>query len=689
MLQCSVRRKGSSLLLDVEGKLIPALAYVTYNPAGGRYAQFAGQGIRIFSVTVYMGDRGINPSSGIRSFRPGCWKQGDTFDFSPVKEDFQRILNAVPDALIFPRIYFDVPLWWEGNHPLETAQDQGGHPLRQSFASEVWLSDCRRGLQNFYVWLSQSGFEDHVIGCQMAAGGTEEWAYPWSYQGQMLDYSPVNRKAFSNWLCRKYGGDIARLNCAWQTGFDSFDKAGIPLPAERKYARYPGGEAGRNVTDYYLYHSIAVANAIVRLCSFVKETSGGKLLAGAFYGYDLEISDPDVGHCALKYVLESDCVDFLASPADYMKNRAQGVDWSFMAPVESVMLHNKLWFVEADVRTSLTRFLKDSMPFAVPDNQSYEAEVWKGPETLSRSADAMAKVFARALTHGTALWWFDMWAGWYDHPQLMGIIHSAFDIYRQAMLKGGGPAAAQTAVIVDEMSYVLFPQEKDEVGGALARLRLELGFMGAPYDTYLYSDLKSIPVENYKLFLILNAEHISAAQKEELKSHCAADGRTLVWLGGSMDCQENIPELPSEGKECYTLQTGGDGNSVLALVKEKDCCEVFSAASCLSAKTLRKIAVLSGVHVYCHTDDVVYAGNGFAAIHAASDGQKRLYFPECTDGECIMGNGGAISGEFYHDLKMSLGETVIWRITPHGEGRNDSADSDKKKGDTERCTDHA
>lgn len=395
----------------------------------------------------------------------------------------------------------------------------------------------------------------------------------------------------------------------------------------------------------------------------------------------MEIANPNLGHCALKYVLESDCVDFLASPAAYTRDRALGVDWPPMAPIESVQLHDKLWFVEADVRTCLTRCLKDSMPFAVPENKSYEASVWKGPETLEHSVDAMGKVFAHALTHHTALWWFDMWAGWYDHPEIMGFINSAADIYRKAMLENGAPSSAQIAVIVDEVSHTLFPSVSGEIQKAFSQQRIELGFMGTPYDTYLFSDLQSIPVEKYRMVIFLNTAYISDDMHRELKRRYARDGRTLVWLGVNRPPDEGDtgyclymltgqPEpvfLPPEGSAYYVLRSGADGSPSLVLLKKDGWSEVISTIPWLSAETLREMAILSGVHIYCHTGDIVYSGNSCVAVHASSDGQKRIYFPSRSSGECIWGGGGAITGEFYHDFKMSPGQTVIWHITPDGE----------------------
>jgi len=136
MLETKVERINNALVFTVNGKPIAPLAYVTYNPAGGRYGQFGHNDVKLFSVAVYMGDQGINSVSGIRSFRPGFWKAEGEYDFSMVRDDYSRIIEHEPEALIFPRIYFDVPVWWEqlinpdaGHHALK---DVAGEAHRKS-----------------------------------------------------------------------------------------------------------------------------------------------------------------------------------------------------------------------------------------------------------------------------------------------------------------------------------------------------------------------------------------------------------------------------------------------------------------------------------------------------------------------------------------------------------------------------
>lgn len=92
----------------------------------------------------------------------------------------------------------------------------------------------------------------------------------------------------------------------------------------------------------------------------------------------------------------------------------------FQATLESALLHGKPWFVEADVRTLLSRPISQAMPHADPEvNRAYDGPVWLGPDNMPQSLGDMLRAFSRIVTHNGAMWWFDMWGGWYDDEQLM------------------------------------------------------------------------------------------------------------------------------------------------------------------------------------------------------------------------------------------------------------------------------
>src|SRR3546814_15986425 len=71
---CSeVRTEGDAPQLFINGKPYPPYAYMSYLGEEKFYAEMAGAGLHLYNIPAYLGDRGINSSSGIGPFRPAIW----------------------------------------------------------------------------------------------------------------------------------------------------------------------------------------------------------------------------------------------------------------------------------------------------------------------------------------------------------------------------------------------------------------------------------------------------------------------------------------------------------------------------------------------------------------------------------------------------------------------------------------
>jgi hypothetical protein len=73
--------------------------------------------------------------------------------------------------------------------------------------------------------------------------------------------------------------------------------------------------------------------------------------------------------------------------------------------------------------------------------------------------------------------------------------------------------------------------------------------------------------------------------------------------------------------------------------------------------------IASGIHVYSNKQDVVYAGNGYIALHAASGGKKAINLPSAA--RVISVFGAKISEEVTDILEFELkeNETALFKIT--------------------------
>ena len=374
-------------------------------------------------------------------------------------------------------------------------------------------------------------------------------------------------------------------------------------------------------------------------------------------------------------------------PFTYTDNRGQGVDWAFQGSVESAALHGKPWFMEADVRTCLSRPISQCMPFANPPvNRAYDGPVWWGPEDIPGSLGQMKKALARVLTHNTAVWWFDMWGGWYRDPQFMAFHEKAAALYREHVFSGGSENAAAIALFMDDRTF-------DEACGSAGRMNgafwKNLGFAGTPYRMFMMDDFEEVDPTRFRLAIFCAARHWTEGQKRAL-ARWKQDGRILAFTG-PMDLSEvtgvrvdqgdELEPLPGEiGRYDAPLQvrrtrllprpgdvalsTAPDGGVVELIRREADYSLYVTTSVDIPGDRARLLTAAAGGQVYTFGGDVAYASGKYVALHAASDGVKRIAVPmraTLTDvftGETMPGN------ETYVDIDMKFGETSILRIEP-------------------------
>ena len=208
--------------------------------------------------------------------------------------------------------------------------------------------------------------------------------------------------------------------------------------------------------------------------------------------------------------------------------------------------------------------------------------------------------------------------------------------------------------------------------------RYELGFLGAPYHAYLLEDLANMPVDPYKLVLFLNVTHLGEDQLDLIRRRFCRDQRTIVWCG-----LDQVPAVPgptgfagsrraaaapetsadagSDDTRVYLLKSQDQQPALQAVITGSQT-QILSPLPCLPAARLRELAIQAGVHIYCHSGEVIYASREFIAIHAATAGVKRVYLPEPGDAGWVIGQGKPIRNVPYFDIPMEQGETLMWQI---------------------------
>lgn len=428
--------------LFVNGKAVPEMAYITYNTKNNRYADFSSAGVKLYSVNLNFYEMPIGEIAPVLIFQKGIFENGE-LDFSVIEENFDEILSVCPDALIFPRVNVNLSYKWEKEHPDELCREGMNSRSRVSFASDIWAQEVKTKLAELIGCIENSRYAENVIGYQVAGGNTEEWL-------PFEDYGFYGKRAKEKFL---------------------------KLCEENNLEK--------NEENYFRFASELTAQRIIEFATAAKEAVGDRKIIGAFYGYTIGCPHRVNLHLALGKLLESDRIDFLCSPLTYAHGREAGLDPYPMIPIDSVKLHNKLYFSENDIRTHLSR-----PPSPHP---RYSAKIWFGPQRLT-SLEQIKLNFSRAFTHGHGMWWFDMWGGWYADSEFMQMFGKLYKICADGMER----KHSQVAVFTDENCYFGLSGHKNKIWEVCN----SLGLSGVMYDIFLASDFDKV-YNDYKVCIFV------------------------------------------------------------------------------------------------------------------------------------------------------------------------------------------
>ncbi|MBR2466467.1 MAG: beta-galactosidase [Clostridia bacterium] len=683
---CKLKNLGIQRVIDVDGKTLVPVAYMSYAPLRENFDAMREQGIRLFMFPVYAGDEGINMESGLRPFCDNFFKGYGEYDFSAVDEALSRIFpSGNEDGYVIPRVCLEPPIWWQRLHPSEVSRDFRGEEQRESFASELWKADMTVALYALIDHINASVYADRVIGYHVAAGGTEEWTYQCRYAPQYYDYSEVNLRAYRRYLSKRYHG-VSELSRSHGISYSSWDDVVFPHPCERRYCesgylRDPKTE--RAVLDYYDYHNESVADAILYFCRKVKEYTGGERLVGVFYGYVFSMPQNYKGLHALGKVLASPDVDFLSTTNS-------GVDWHFASAVNSAILHGKMWISEGDIRTCKSSGMGKNLAHAMPDNDFYDSPVWRGPSDVEGSVYSLTRAAARIATTPTGIWWFDMFGGWFDDPDMLSVIKRSIHVLSEQKCD---LFPTEVALVVDERGHKYSSLDDKKMPSAIRELLDNIATAGFPYDNYLLSDIANPDFDPspYRLVIFIAAFDPTDEELDAIERKLKRDGRVLLFLGGSGAYSKSltgyslrvsrddrakraefegevypsfpIPSPTVEREEGYVLSRFEDDGAAVLWKREAGYHSILALPLALPSALLRHIALLSGVHLYNRAGDVVFAGGEYVGILATEEGYRRICLPiaDAVARDFLGGESVSVNDRFI-DMYMKKGEMRLLHI---------------------------
>ncbi|MFN0171708.1 MAG: hypothetical protein ACKV22_35285 [Bryobacteraceae bacterium] len=646
------------------------------------------------------------------------WVKPD-FDFSTVKARFGRILDIDPAARFHLRCHLEVGAddWWSKLYPQELELHSNGRRYTQSFASRVWREQANGFLRAYIQKLSETGLLDRVVAFQVGAGHTGEWVKGETSMYDVCgDLSEPMRRAFRAWLRARYGENVDSLRKAWNNPAAAFETAEVPSAKDQLHGRgylFRDPRIEGRTIDYFRCLAELSADAVIDFCHTVKQATGAKKLAGAFYGYVLELAwnggffaeraDSEYstyqrsGHLGLRKVLNSPHVDFLVSPYSY-GFRGIGGDGPSMIPAESARLHGKLVLIEDDTRTH------------IGGDTNYGRAA-----TLAESIAILRRNFAGAMTRGQGMWWLSGTVDPAREPAFAPLLRD-FERLGQLLLSTDRTPASEVAVLVDDESFFYQSSLHNlDVPGIFQQRLWGLPHIGTPVDTYLLQDLIDGRLRAYKLYVFLNAYRLDSERRQALARNLRRDGRVALWIYApgylnddlSLDHMTGLtgfkfglgerpwgPQMhltnvthpltkglprdlswgtnsklapifyvddPSATILGQVVYSQGNCKPGLAVRTFPEWTSIYVAAPNLPAALLRNVAKFAGAHIYSDEGDVLYATRELLGVHTVSGGPRRLRLPRAAAEIVDLFAGKVVArGTSVFDVELPPASTVLY-----------------------------
>lgn len=522
-LTSEVRTFKGTPALYVNGKLTSQILAAPYVPGPADFTDFTRAGISIFDIYLLFD-----------------WKGPEQYDFQKIDSKMDVYLKLKPDALFIPRVLLTPDDWWCTKFPEDiTMRDDGtpagmfGKPCHPSLASEHYRELSHKAMKAFLDHV-EGKYGNNIVGYQVGNGFGGEWLMFNSFwetrpghkpptKFGVEDYSPPARREFRAWLRKKYGSE-GNLRHAWHDEKVTFENADPPNERER-YSTTHGiffdPAVSQRVPDYFAFFNEMVSNVLLENAAWVKELTHRKKIVGSFYGY-LWCNFPNLsvvhtGHLGMERVFSSPDIDFIASPYTYDNKGIGGPNNSQTLPAD-VQLHGKLYFNEVDTETHLHQ------------RQWRWGNSLRNPRNFEETKALLTRDYAYALTNGFGMWWTDLFGGTYHDDKIIDLFAKLKSIDNR-YLETSRQSSTEIAVVLDESSFTYFGDGEPLFNALLtAQKQWELGFMGAPWDPYLLSDMGNPKLRDYKLYIFLNTFHVTPEEREAVQARLKRNGATAVWV---------------------------------------------------------------------------------------------------------------------------------------------------------------
>lgn len=597
-----MRRVGDRPRIFIDGQESIPVFYKGTGPwkfvSKAQIGDFSQAGVHVFFIPYIMG-------RGVYQTKPtGCWISHDQFDFSELDALMWRVLRADPQAYIMFDLSMDPYATWGAEHPDDVVTNEkgqkavvnihtirfGGEPQKTtgsyaerygySYVSPALREESTEALLRFDAHIRASLPGKAVIGYYLH-GGDDGQMFGWEDRlDQLVDYSPAGLTAFRAWLKTKYPSDQA-LQTAWHRPDVTIETATVPDARRRTASSFfldPSTE--QDILDYKRSISEGMVDAKIAYAEALRKAHGSPLLLGSYY------SGPTIGipsHRATGRLLDSGQFNLITSVLQYGATRVPGGVGKAHQAWQSLTLHNSIGIAEEDFRSWKS----------APTTPEWDAQLVARAETPEAIGSLIRRDTGDMLANGQGVWWYDMDGGWFSDPRIMKPVQESIAAFRSDLKQSSIPKA-EVAVFIDEYSQdCINNQNTRPFRAALNSQILALNASGVPYHTYLQSDLANPKLPDYKLYVFLDAYHLSKPEYAAIQK-LKRDGKTLTFIHAPGVVSQDVTSTgdPSASITQITgLTVHADGEHPLTLDPTQGTAYYFNSAITPGSLTAPAFAV--------------------------------------------------------------------------------------------------
>lgn len=644
--------------VKINGKVYSFAATRSFRPEGRIIKSFADHNIHFFNIFP----SGImtalcNRTEPYSQFGP-VWIDEDEYNWDNLRRQCEEFMpNLQEDDYIALTVHLDPPAKFMERHPeLRDHWEQ----MIQNLSSEEW----KRAADKYACALidkMDEWYPDRVYAVFLLCGATTEW-YSFLIDEVIDNPSELQKKSFKE----RTGHDFPEDSDVLRKGTDGC----LRHPIKDKVA-----------LDYWKYANDIVAETQCHFAHVVKEHTKGTKLVGLFH---CSVCGMKMDLCVRTYLngtdklLDCPDIDMLFTPASYVARKLSSTS-AIRVPVDSCASAGKLFVHEIDSSTNLVKKDKGACQAAV-DHAAGRDEPFACAEQTKMYLRRESSI---TLAKGMGYWWFDMFSGYYDDPELMQELSDIHDLQNKLLTMDNSNLSEVVEVVDQRSPYYLetasrYPMVKHQ--------NMPLNNSGIPWDMRLARDLFLYPeADKYKLYFFptifapdqqlkdkvaqlrakgknmlfahapgyITEEGFSEAAMEELTGiklcRCELSDNTVEACGVSFDLNnENkpgdchyittqdytkwhqlSPVFYAENLDVVLGRFKENGKPAVGLKFRPDgSFDAFCAVAPIPTEVLRKFYEYAGIFMYADRPTVIYTNASFECVYSIQGGDITLYRPQ-------------------------------------------------------------